>query len=121
MDQPQLSKRTLVLKFCLGGMCHNDFANMKGETPQQQWERLQREYQKAVQTSYPNAERHGCPGPEVLQDLAARSARHVEIDSDQDWKHVIHCAPCYREYLDLRAACRLREHSRPVAHDGQSS
>jgi len=121
MDQPQLSKRTLALKFCLGGICHNDFANMKGETPQQQWERLQREYQKAVQTSYPNPERHGCPGTEVLQDLAARSARHEEIDSDQDWKHVIHCAPCYREYLDLRAACRHREHGRPIAHDGQSS
>jgi hypothetical protein len=35
---------------------------MKGETPEQQWERLQREYQSAVQASYPNPERHGCPG-----------------------------------------------------------
>jgi hypothetical protein len=121
MDQPQLSKRTSALKFCLGGICHNDFANMKGETPQQQWERLQREYQKAVQTSYPNPKRHGCPRTEVLQNLAARSARHEEIDSDQDWKHVIRCAPCYQEYLDLRAACRLRERGRPIAQDGQTS
>ena len=44
-----------------------------------------------------------------------------EIDSDQDWRHIIHCAPCYQEYLDVRAACRLREHGRPVAHDDQSS
>jgi hypothetical protein len=80
---------------------------MKGETPEQQWERLQREYQKAVQASYPNPERHGCPGTDVLQDLAARSARHEEIDGDEHWKHVIHCAPCYQEYLDLRAAFRL--------------
>ena len=82
---------------------------MKGETPEQQWECLQREYQKAVQVSYPNPERHGCTGIEVLQDLAVRSARHQEIEEDKHWKHVIHCGPCYQEYLDLRAACRLGE------------
>lgn len=78
---------------------------MKGETPEQQWIRLQGAYQKAVQDSFPNPERRGCPGTEVLQDLAAQSARHEEIDGDQRWKHVIHCAPCYQEYLDLRSEC----------------
>jgi hypothetical protein len=82
---------------------------MKGETPEQHWERLQREYQKAVQASYPNQDRHGCAGTEVLRNLAARSARHQEIEEDTYWKHVIHCGPCYQEYLDLRAACRLDE------------
>jgi hypothetical protein len=85
---------------------------MKGETPEQQWNRLQREYQKAVQASYPNAERHGCPGADVLRDLAARSAQHQDIEEDEHWKHVIHCGPCYQEYLDLRAACRLGEDSK---------
>jgi hypothetical protein len=80
---------------------------MKGETPEQQWVRLQRSYQKAVQATFPNPERHGCSGTEVLKDLAARSARHEDIDQDEHWKHVIHCGPCYQEYLDLRAACRL--------------
>ena len=82
---------------------------MKGETPEQQWERLQREYQKAVQASYPNPERHGCADTEVLRDLAARSARHLEIEEDSHWRHVIHCGPCYQEYLDLRAEYRLGE------------
>jgi hypothetical protein len=82
---------------------------MKGETPEQQWERLQREYQRAVQASYPNPKRQGCPGADVLRDLAARSARHEDIEENEQWKHVIHCGPCYREYLDLRAACRLGE------------
>jgi hypothetical protein len=82
---------------------------MKGETPKQQWERMQREYQKAVQAVYPNPERHGCPGSEVLGDLAARSGRHEEIEGDERWEHVTHCAPCYQEYLDLRAACRIGE------------
>ena len=82
---------------------------MKGETPEQQWNRLQREYQKAVQACYPNAERNGCPSADVLRDLAARSAQHEDIEADEQWKHVIHCGPCYQEYLDLRAACRLGE------------
>ena len=80
---------------------------MKGESPQQRWERLQREYQKTVQESYPNPKRLGCPGTDVLRDLAARSARHEDIEEDRQWKHVIHCAPCYQEYLDLRESCRL--------------
>jgi hypothetical protein len=85
---------------------------MKGETPEQQWECLQREYQGAVQASYPNPERHGCPGTDVLRDLAARSARHEDIEQDEHWKHVINCGPCYQEYLDLRTACRIGEDSK---------
>jgi hypothetical protein len=80
---------------------------MKGETPEQQWERLQREYQRAVQASYRNPERHGCPGANVLGDLAARSARHKDIEHDEHWKHVIRCGPCYHEYLNLRTVCRI--------------
>jgi hypothetical protein len=80
---------------------------MKGETSKQKWDRLQREYQKAVQSSYPNPERQGCPGTEVLRDLASRSAGHENIEEEDQWKHVIHCAPCYQEYLDLRESCRL--------------
>jgi hypothetical protein len=82
---------------------------MNGETPEQKWTRLQREYQKGVQASYPNPERHGCPKTDILQDLAARSARHEDIEEDKQWKHVTHCAPCYQEYLDMRESCRLGE------------
>jgi hypothetical protein len=82
---------------------------MNGETPEQEWNRLQREYQKGVQASYPNPERRGCPETDILQELAARSARHEDIEEDQQWKHVIHCAPCYQEYLDFRESCRLGE------------
>jgi hypothetical protein len=82
---------------------------MNGETPEQKWNRLQREYQKGVQASYPNPERRGCPETDILQDLSARSARHEDIEQDPQWKHVIHCAPCYQEYLDLRESCRLGE------------
>jgi hypothetical protein len=79
---------------------------MKGETPKQHWERLQSDYQEAVQSAYPNRERLGCPGAGALQSLAARSARHDDTEGDEHWKHVTHCGPCYREYLDLRLAYR---------------
>jgi hypothetical protein len=82
---------------------------MNGETPEQKWNRLQREYQKGVQASYPNPERRGCPETDILQDLAARSARHEDIEEENQWKHVIHCAPCYQEYLDLRESFRVGE------------
>ena len=82
---------------------------MNGETPEQKWNRLQREYQKGVQASYPNPERRECPETDILLDLAARSARHEDIEEDGQWKHVIHCAPCYQEYLDLRESCRIGE------------
>jgi|CZKS01.1.fsa_nt_gi hypothetical protein len=86
---------------------------MKGATPNEQWERLQAEYQKAVQTSYPNPDRHGCPVADALQDLAARSAQHEDIEGDEHWKHVVHCGPCYQAYLDLRAACRIGDDASP--------
>lgn len=85
---------------------------MKAETPRQQWDRLQREYQEAVQATFPNPDRKGCPGVEVPQNLAARSARHEDIDEDQHWKHVVQCAPCYKEYLDLRSACRAGDETK---------
>lgn len=85
---------------------------MKDEAPKQEWDRLQREYQEAVQTSYPNPERKACPGTDVVRDLAVRSSQFEDIEEDRHWKHVIHCAPCYREYLDLREACRSAKSSR---------
>lgn len=85
---------------------------MRGESPEQKWDRLQREYQTAVQASYPNPERHGCAGTDGLRDLAARSARFEDIEEDEQWKHVIHCGPCYREFLDLRESCRLGDEAK---------
>jgi hypothetical protein len=80
---------------------------MKGETPEQQWDRLQRKYQEAVGASYPNPERIGCPGTDVVRELAAQSARFEDLEEDLGWKHVIQCAPCYREFLDLRELRRI--------------
>ena len=84
-------------------------ADMKQETSQEQWERLQREYQKGIAESYPNPQRSGCPGQEMIDSLAARSAGFEDLEEDVNWKHVVRCGPCYGEYLEMRRAHRAGE------------
>jgi hypothetical protein len=91
---------------------------MKGESPEQQWNRVQRQYQQAVEASYPNPERRGCPGMDALRGLATRSTRFEDLEEDSQWKHVIRCAPCYREFLDLRESCRLGDEAK-VHHESR--
>jgi hypothetical protein len=51
-------------------------------------------------TAYPNPERKGCPGHEVLAQLANK-----ERDPKDDvWYHVWHCSPCYAEFKGMRDA-----------------
>jgi hypothetical protein len=85
---------------------------MNGETTEQKWNRLQREYQKGVQASYPNPERRGCPESDVLRNLASRSVIFEDIEEDGQWKYVIRCAPCYQQYLYLREAFRPSQRGR---------
>ncbi len=56
-------------------------------------------------TAYPNPERKGCPGRDVLTNLAGK-----ERDADDpNWYHVWHCSPCYAEFKQLRDARWERE------------
>lgn len=54
--------------------------------------------QQAVLRCYPNPERRGCPGGNVLRSV---SKRHLPI-RDTYWEHVTHCSPCFQEFLDFR-------------------
>jgi hypothetical protein len=58
-----------------------------------------------VLTTLLNPERVGCPPDQTLLCLAAQSAQHC-VEQDEDWKHVIHCAPCYEAYFQFRATHR---------------
>ena len=69
---------------------------------QRNWDRLQREYRRAVSAEYPNPERNGCPGTQALRDLAELSARRLDVQRDPRWKHAVKCGPCYEEYIALR-------------------
>lgn len=74
--------------------------NSVPETDEEKAKRQQRLIQQAVLRNYPNPERKGCPGTPVIRDLAVRSAR-LEIVENDDWEHIIHCSPCYAEYLAI--------------------
>jgi len=77
------------------------FRRMKHETPEQRWNRLQQEIQDGILRAYPNAERKGCPSAGRLLELAVRSAEFDDtIEGDAQWQHVMHCSPCYSQYLE---------------------
>ena len=63
--------------------------------------------QEAVLRNYPNPERKGCPGTEVLREVAQQWLP----PEDDHWDHISQCSPCYREFLDFRRPY-LRERKR---------
>ena len=79
------------------------------ESPQDKYERIQRRLQEEILNKYPNPERKGCPGRQVLARLAGESF-NTKLEGESDWEHVTHCSECYREYLEIRAgAVRAKE------------
>src|SRR5581483_7910420 len=63
-----------------------------------EFKRIHRTLQELALAAYPNPERRGCPGIEVLREIANASwpADHPGYD------HVKHCSPCLREMLDFQ-------------------
>src|SRR5260370_11273143 len=76
---------------------------MQDESADQIFEEFQDIVQQAILREFPNRERKGCAGPEMLRALAERP----RPTRDAAWEHVTHCSPCYREFLDLRG--RVKE------------
>ena len=58
----------------------------------------------------PNPDRKGCPGQEVLKELALRK-RPV---SDKNYDHLAECSPCYREFRELQSAAARRTRRWPA-------
>jgi hypothetical protein len=74
------------------------------------YRRLQSEIQRAILQSYPNPERHGCPGDVVVHDFAIcpeRITAEEESDEQSAWYHITHCSPCYASFLKARNAARF--------------
>ena len=55
--------------------------------------------------AYPNPERKGCPGPEVIRALASKAVP----PEDAAWEHIWKCSPCFAEFKELRDARRRNE------------
>lgn len=74
---------------------------------EQRWNRLQREFRRAVRAEYPNPGRKDCPGGEALRDLAEHIVLREDLQRDLRWKHAMQCGPCYEEYITLKDNCAV--------------
>lgn len=55
---------------------------------------------------FPNPERAGCPGREVLRRIASHEMRLTEAEKWLD--HLTSCSPCYRDFSQLQNAQEVR-------------
>jgi hypothetical protein len=69
------------------------------ESPEQISNEIRDLLQQAVLRDYPNPDRKGCMGTEVVREVAQRQL----AIQDAAWEHIKRCSPCYREFLDFRA------------------
>jgi hypothetical protein len=63
-------------------------------------------FNRGLLKEFPNPDRHGCPPSGVLKRIAGHEMPLSEAETWLD--HLGSCSPCYRDYLDLRAASRKR-------------
>ena len=61
---------------------------------------------RGLQDEFPNPERAGCPGREIVAAIAAHRMPLSEAESYLD--HLTSCSPCYRDFLQLRGEYRQR-------------
>jgi hypothetical protein len=77
-----------------------DLESMAERYSEDEWRRLNEELKKAILRGYPNSGRVGCPGTEILKQLATR----LLPPDHPAYRHVMECSPCYQELMDIRAA-----------------
>ena len=64
--------------------------------------RVLRELKGAALREFPNPERVGCPGSDVIAGLARRTLPATHPGAE----HITHCSPCYGEFLAVRRQIR---------------
>jgi len=76
----------------------------------QQEIRLIRAYQRLVLGGeFPNPNRAGCPGSEILRAMAFRKLEQEQV---LDWiEHLGTCSPCFREYTEFRKQVEWRRNA----------
>jgi hypothetical protein len=56
---------------------------------------------------FPNPERSGCPGPDVLKRIASRTMPLAQAEKWLD--HLGSCSPCYSDFSEFRKSHELRK------------
>jgi hypothetical protein len=84
------------------------------ESAEQKFNRLRGQIQNLVLKSYPNPTRDGCPGDDAIRDYAERVANWESVEEDVAYRHITHCSPCYREFLEVGDELRASRAHKPV-------
>lgn len=61
---------------------------------------------RGLSKEFPNPERSGCPGPDVLKRIASRTMPLAEAEKWLD--HLGSCSPCYSDFSQFRKAFEIR-------------
>ena len=76
----------------------------------QEKKRLVEALNRTFLDGYPNPERRGCPGSDVLKAVASR---RLGLEEAEPWiNHLSSCSPCTREFAELRQAFQQRQRLR---------
>src|SRR5258707_15143045 len=68
---------------------------------------------RGLRKEFPNPERIGCPGAEVLKKIASRKMPLSEAEAWLD--HLGSCSPCYNDFSQFRSAYGRRRMRRLLA------
>src|SRR5947209_539723 len=61
---------------------------------------------RSLLKDFPNPDRIGCPGPEVLKRI---SSHEMNLSEAEKWlDHLTSCSPCYRDFSQFQTAYRSR-------------
>ena len=54
--------------------------------------------------SYPNPNRRDCPELEAVEEVALRVTADISVEMEWNahYDHIMHCSPCYAEFLAAR-------------------
>jgi hypothetical protein len=76
-------------------------------------ERLLEAGRSVFSTAFPNPNREGCPGEEVIKAI---SARKVDLAQQRDFMvHMSRCSPCFNDYARFRKEAQTAKVRRAVA------
>ena len=75
--------------------------NAKGYSEREE-QRLLDALGRGLLKEFPNPERRGCPGVDVLKRIASRTMPLNEADRRLD--HLGSCSPCYSDFSEFRGA-----------------
>jgi hypothetical protein len=84
------------------------------ESAEHKFNRLRGQIQNLVLESYPNPERKGCPGAAAVRDYAERVANWESVEEEVAYRHITHCSPCYREFLNVGEEVRASLEQKPA-------